>query len=98
MVVLFGSDFEFLSDGSQLIFQLPEFPFVVQDQIFALPLTNAQQIQLFRKQVCFILLLGSQSIMRFLNELHLLVDNLELPFQLVLCRFERFCLFSCLLA
>ena len=36
--------------------------------------------------------------MRFLNELHLLIDHLELSLELVLGRFERFGLFRCLLA
>ena len=65
----------------------------MQDLSLSISLTNTKQIELLRQQVDFVLLLGSQLVMRSLDELELLHHHDKLTFLLLGTLLQGCCLF-----
>ena len=88
MVVFLCPHIKFLLRRPVQVFDLSQLSFVMQYQIFAISFTNSEQIHFFGQQFCFVLLLGSQRVVRFLNQFNLFIDHLELALKLLLSRLQ----------
>lgn len=62
---------------------LAELTFVVNELGFDISLLQTLQINLFSQQIYLILLLGCKLVVRLLNQLELLTNDLELSFHLL---------------
>ena len=88
MVILLRPRLELGSDGAQLVLVLAKLSLIVDELRLDIALLDALQVHLLRQQVDLILLLRGQLVVRLLNKLELLVDDLELTLHLVTLRLQ----------
>lgn len=83
MVILLCAGLQLRSYLAKLVLALSKLSFVVHKLGFDVPLLHSLQIDIFREQVNLILLFDRELVMRFLHKLELVLNDLELTFELL---------------
>ena len=83
MVILLCAGLQLRSYLAKLVLALSKLSFVVHKLSFDVPLLHSLQIDIFREQVNLILLFDRELVMRFLHKLELVLNDLELTFELL---------------